>query len=95
MLFRARAQDLLATYDSLMQAAGLDNQQHRTSYNCWFTPTLALLAPRSQEQDGRCSINALGYAGTILVKSDQDMQYVLEKGCMEVLKTVGVPWAAR
>ena len=95
VLCRAQAQDLLSAYNSLMQAAGLDNQQHSTAYNCWFTPTLALVAPRFQEQDGACSINALGFAGTILVKSDQDMQHILARGCMKVLTSVGVPWTAR
>lgn len=75
-----------------MEAAGLDLQQPSASYNFWCTEELALLALRSQEKDGPCSINALGYAGTVLVKSQSDLQYVLDKGPLAILRHVGAPW---
>ena len=93
-LCRATAEDMLAAYSSMMQAVSLDLDRPSASYNCWFTTDLGMLATRTQEKDGPCSINTLGFAGTVLVKSDQDMDYIVQKGCMEVLRSVGVPWTA-
>ena len=75
-----------------MAAAGRQLQHTSASYNFWCTEELALLALRSREKDGPCSINALGYAGTVLVKSQSDLHYVLDKGPVAILRHVGVPW---
>lgn len=36
--------------------------------------------------------SSLGFAGTILVRSEEDLEYVKASGPMNVLAVVGVPW---
>lgn len=36
--------------------------------------------------------SSLGFAGTILVRSDDDLAFAKETGPLKMLSTVGVPW---
>ena len=76
-----------------MAASGLGGQPDGRSYNFWLADGLMLLALRSNEACGPVAVNTLGFAGTILVKSDEQRHYLQEHGPMHVLLNVGRPWA--
>lgn len=59
-----------------------------------LTTELILLVPRRQENVGPVAINALGFAGTILVNSKAGLEYIHEKGPVSILEVAGCPWGA-
>ena len=74
----------------LMTAGGLDLR--KTSYNLIHADDVMLLVIRKQEACGPVAVNSLGFAGTILVKSDEQLQYLNDHGPMHVLEQVGQGW---
>ena len=67
------------------------------SYNVLLTPEHMYLFPRKleeyrlQETGEKISVNALGFAGMILVKSERELEAVKKEGLINILKAVGVP----
>jgi ATP adenylyltransferase len=55
-------------------------------YNLLFTRRWMLLVPRAAEFFGAISVNALGFAGALLAKNEQEMQTLKQQGPMAVLK---------
>ena len=49
-----------------------------------------MMVPRSQEFYGTVSVNAFGFAGSLLVRNDEELQLVRRTGPLEVLRHVGV-----
>lgn len=90
----------LATYLQMMKAVGcLDAQseaarRQRRPYNLLVTRSWMLLVPRSRECCEGFSVNALGYAGALLVRSREQLESVRRRGPMSVLAEVGFPPAA-
>jgi len=87
---------LLNLYRDMLQAVGL-NRSHEPEaskqsapYNLLFTREWMLLVPRSKEFFGSSSINALGFAGALLVQNEEQMQMLREHGGMSVLGHVAV-----
>lgn len=73
------------------------------SYNLLLTAGWAVAVPRrserdrpsEQQQEGggvSAAINALGFAGTLLCKSDAELAHVRNKGPFNVLADAGWPW---
>lgn len=63
------------------------------SYNVLFTTSWILVVPRSKEFSGvknvnGVSVNSLGFAGMLLVKSNEQLQFVKEFGTMNILTEV-------
>ena len=75
-----------------MDASGLEGKDDESSYNLWLADGLMLLALRSREACGPVAANTLGFAGTMLIKSDDQLQYLQEHGPMHVLQSIGIPW---
>ncbi|HEX8949514.1 MAG TPA: DUF4922 domain-containing protein [Dissulfurispiraceae bacterium] len=50
-----------------------------------------LLVPRSQEFYGEVSVNSLGFAGCLLVRKPEHLEFVRKAGPLEVLKSVSIP----
>ncbi len=79
-------------YRRMLQKVGLnalndpETEKQSGPYNLLFTREWMLLVPRSREFFGPISINALGFAGALLAKNQQEMNLLLEKGGMEVLR---------
>eukprot|EP00798_Chlamydomonas_sp_ICE-L_P009666 gene9666-8489_t len=48
--------------------------------------------PRSKETVDRVLSSSLGFAGTVLVRSEEDAAYVRNKGPTALLEEVGVAW---
>ena len=58
-------------------------------YNLLITRRWMLLIPRIQEKAYSISINALGFAGSLFVKDQAQLELLKEKGPMTLLQTVG------
>jgi len=51
-----------------------------------------VLVPRRKENVGSVAINALGFAGTILVNSKAGLEYIQDQGPIKILEAAGCPW---
>lgn len=60
-------------------------------YNLLLTKQWMLLVPRSVECFGPISVNALGFAGALLVKNVHELQMLEDHGPLEALRRVSVP----
>tara|TARA_R110000824_G_scaffold170332_1_gene347653 strand:- start:145 stop:585 length:441 start_codon:yes stop_codon:yes gene_type:complete len=58
------------------------------AHNLLMTREHIWVVPRSQSSFNNLAINALGFAGTILVKDDQQLTQLNQIGCLELLKNV-------
>lgn len=87
------AEALLEAYRALLRAVGMDADGGRQSapYNLLATREWMLLVPRSRERFESISVNALGFAGALLVRDRQQLAIVEEGGPMRVLRGVVVP----
>ncbi len=90
------AEMLFMLYRDMLQAVSL-NLSHEPEickqsapYNLLFTREWMLLVPRAEEFFGSFSINALGFAGALLVQNEQQMQMLKEHGGMAVLRHAAV-----
>lgn len=91
------ARSLLACYRWLLQTVALpvtlDADGHTTSppYNLLVTRQWLLLVPRSREFFEGISINALGFAGALLVKDAAQLDILRKHGPMTALQRVARP----
>lgn len=60
-------------------------------YNLLVTRRWMMAVPRSRERWDGISVNALGYAGSLLVRTHADIARVRAAGPMRILAQVGVP----
>ena len=87
----------LACYRSLLRAAGLSvdatagSRAPTAPYNLLATRRWLLLVPRSQECFEGISINALGFAGALLVKDAVQLDLLRKRGPMTALERVAFP----
>ena len=94
---REGASSLLACYHSLLRAVGLsvetrgDNPMPTAPYNLLVTRQWLLLVPRSKGYFEGISINALGFAGVLLVKDAAQLSILWKHGPMTALQRVGLP----
>ena len=84
--------DLLHHYARLRGHLGL---QPQSPYTPLAPRRWLLLVPRSREHfatpTGDLSINAMGFAGALLVRNWEQLEQVAERGLVEVLRAVAVP----
>ena len=86
----------LKRYLSMLRITGLHkegtcNTQVNNPYNLLITREWMLLVPRREECFESISINALGFAGALLVRSDRQMQILRNAGPMKLLQHVTRP----
>ena len=84
---------LLTIYQQLLQCSS-SGEVPPTCYNVLLTKDFIVLVPRRQEHIGSVAINALGFAGTILVNSKAGLEYIHEQGPISILEAAGCPWGA-
>ncbi len=90
------AQGTVSLYRDMLEAVGLnrsvepEGSHHCAPYNLLLTRQWMLLVPRSVEFFESISVNALGFAGALLVLNEQQMSAVKEQGCMAVLKSTAL-----
>lgn len=84
-------------YCSMLRQAGMafpGPHRHRQSgpYGLLVTRDWMLLVPRSRECFGPISVNTLGFAGSLLVRNEKQVQMIKESGPMTVLRQVAFPF---
>jgi len=60
--------------------------QTSDSWNLVMTMDWMMMVPRSAERTGSVALNALGYAGTLLVRSREELEQVRQTGPLELLQ---------
>lgn len=90
----AAAERLRADYLAMLEALGIppvtvDGQPHQSApYNLLLTRRWMLVVPRSREHCGTISVNAMGFAGSLFVRDEAELQWVRETGPMHLLREV-------
>lgn len=90
---------LLNCYHSLLREVGLLNDtnanesQQSGAYNLLATREWMLLVPRSLEHFESISVNSLGFAGSLFVRNEEQMKFLVDCGPMTLLRNVAVPAA--
>ena len=84
----ARAAASLAAYEAMRRAL---QQEQGDPYNLLVTREWMLLVPRARERWGRVSVNALGFAGALLVRTQAELAELERIGPMAVLQSVAMP----
>ncbi len=85
------AQALYQMYRLMLQQVGMNSFAEREEtlqsgpYNLLFTREWMLLVPRSREFFESISVNALGFAGAMLARNPEEMDFIQKKGGMGVL----------
>ena len=88
------APDALGTFHLLLRAAGMEegdaprSRRQSMPYNLLVTREWMFLVPRSREHFDGVSVNALGFAGALLVRNAAEMEALKERGPLEVLRSV-------
>ncbi len=72
-------------------AAAADGEVHSAPYNLLVRRRWMLVVPRSRACFGLISVNGLGFAGTLFVRSQEDLERVRAVGPMQVLRAVALP----
>ena len=84
---------LAACLGDLAAACGVVGGDKDTcSYNLLLTRRLALAVPRAAAGVGPVGVNAIGYAGSLLVRTEAELEYVRGVGPWGVLGACGVTW---
>ncbi|RUR80223.1 ATP adenylyltransferase [Chlorogloeopsis fritschii PCC 6912] len=89
----AAAETTLLCYRSLLKAVGLEvgkGNKQSGAYNLLITRKWMLLVRRSQEYFQSIPVNSLGFAGTLFVKNEEQMQMLKKYGPMTLLKNVAM-----
>ena len=90
--YRDRAEATLGAYLDLLRTVGLVPntsplpRSAAAPYNLLVTRDWMLLVPRSQEHVERVSINALGFAGALLVRTPEDLARLKSVGPLSLLR---------
>lgn len=94
---REGAAEARGIYHLMLKAVGMEPEsvprgsRQSTPYNLLATGEWMLLVPRSREFFDGASVNALGFAGALLVRSESELARLKERGPLEVLKSVAFP----
>ena len=87
---------LLAGYREMLAAMSLSairsggEERQSAPYNLLLTRRWMLLVPRSREHCEAVSVNALGYAGSLFVRNDEQLATVKRVGPMSLLRAVAL-----
>jgi ATP adenylyltransferase len=79
---------LQSLYREMLRAFGCERGDR--PYNLLITRDWMLFAPRTRERWESTSVNALGFAGALLVRDEDELARVREVGPMQLLRHVGV-----
>lgn len=84
------AEQIYNNYLSIMKQSGLRSEAKKQPepYNLLMTSNWMMIIPRAQDRYEGISINALGFAGLILVKNDQQLDTVKSFGGDQLLRAV-------
>jgi ATP adenylyltransferase len=88
---------MLRSFHLMLQAVGMESgetprsERQAAPYNFLATREWMLLVPRSEEFFEGASVNSLGFAGALLVRSREEMERLKAHGPMRLLRSVAVP----
>lgn len=82
-------QVLQEMYHAILSQLGLPTEGAPSPANLLLTREWMMIIPRSQEFCGKISINSLGFVGCLLARTEQDRQYIEQKGPLQLLAHVG------
>jgi ATP adenylyltransferase len=91
------AHEALGRYHRMLCAAGMERggsparQRQSGPYNLLITRRWMLLVPRSAEFFNGASVNALGFAGALLVRHEDQLRDLKRRGPMTALRSVAFP----
>jgi len=84
----------LGRYHRLLAAVGLPRHpgqpQQAGPYNLLMTRHWMMVIPRSREDWLGCSVNALGYAGSLLARDEAELEHMRRTGPMALLAHTGI-----
>jgi len=85
----------LERYRTLLHAVSIEDSEEASGrqsgpYNFLATREWMLIVPRSQESFESISVNSLGFAGSLFVRNEQQMQILKDLGPMTLLEKVAV-----
>lgn len=89
----SHGRSLAGSYHALRSAVGLEGE--RAPYNLLVTRDWMLLVPRSQEEYAGIEVNALGFAGALLLRREDLLERLCEIGPLALLRGVGKARAER
>lgn len=79
-------------YEELLEKSGLQTSSDKPQpYNLLMTREFLALIPRSRQSHQDIEVNALGFAGGLLVKNQQQLAMLKELGPWKLLQQVGLP----
>jgi ATP adenylyltransferase len=82
-------------YRDLIARFGLDSGRAGgvlAPYNLLLTREWIALVPRSRAEDGSIEVNALGFAGAMVARGEEELAMLRATGGFEALRRVGVAW---
>jgi ATP adenylyltransferase len=79
----------LAIYRALLRRVGLDTEAPRP-YNFLATRDWMFLLPRTRGFFHAIEVNALGFAGALLVRDQEQLAFVRHQGPMTLLRNVSL-----
>ncbi|MCY7276675.1 MAG: phosphorylase [Phormidesmis sp. CAN_BIN44] len=82
------AEETLSRYNTLLTTLGL---QAGDAYNLLATRDWILMVPRSQDSFASISVNSLGFAGSLVVRDQEQMQILKDQQPMTILTQVAMP----
>ena len=82
------AEETLARYSTLLDTLGL---RAGDAYNLLATRDWILMVPRSQDSFASISVNSLGFAGSLFVRDEEQMQILKDQQPMTILTQVAMP----
>lgn len=88
------AQTTLERYHRLLEAVGLplgEGAQQSGAYNLLATRRWILVVPRSQEAHGAIAVNSLGFAGSLFVRTPEQLALLKELEPLTLLTQVAYP----
>jgi ATP adenylyltransferase len=77
---------LLEAYQSLLAELGIGHEL--PPYNLLATRDWMMLVPRARAESHGINVNAMGFAGSLLVKNQEQLQRLQELGPLELLRQV-------
>ena len=79
---------LRAHYDRLVGEIGLGGAAGYSGYNLLMTPDWMMLVRRSRGAHEGLGVNAMGFAGTLLLRGEEELQRLREMGPLALLRAV-------
>ena len=88
----AALEDVFRQLRGAFKSTGGAGRSQHIPYNVILTAQFMMVVPRSKETFGPVSVNSMGYAGSLFVRSQAELDFIKQEGPIRVLSEVGLPW---